>query len=84
MNPFKKLFLRDTTASGSLDAAAADDLAAFAQTEVQGMSRMGDFDGADTDDVWKQSSFDLRQGADIVDFSDTIPLDVFDKLFKKG
>jgi hypothetical protein len=36
----------------------------------------------DLEPAWQESSFDLRSGADITDFSDTIPSDVFHRLFK--
>jgi hypothetical protein len=81
MNPLKKLLLRDGDADrdsrgvhggGAADARPwADDMEPPAQPAP-----------IDLEDIWQESSFDLRSGADITDFSETIPTDEFDRLFK--
>lgn len=82
MNPFRKVFARAPLPPTDADTLGADELADFAATRAEAPHGAAEAD--DGDGVWQQSSFDLRQGADIVDFSDTIPAELFDRLFNKG
>jgi hypothetical protein len=81
MNPLMKLMLRDGNQERRRESVPGS-----SQSEAQAWAAEGQaaVDNTPTvlEEIWQESSFDLRSGADITDFSDTIPTEVFDRLFK--
>ena len=95
MNQFKKPLLRDALAVSEAPAAPtsmatdadpggrASSLAeADANASASATPEHEQEHEHENEPLWQASSFDLRSGADITDFSDTIPTELFDRWFK--
>ena len=85
MNQFKKPLLRDAIVVSEAQAAPTS-MATDANPGARA-SRLAEADAnanatPEHEPPWQASSFDLRSGADITDFSDTIPTELFDRWFK--
>ena len=91
MNQFKKPLLRDAIGVSEPPAAptpmATDADPGARASRVAEASASASASASTTPEhehepLWQASSFDLRSGADITDFSDTIPTELFDRWFK--
>ena len=91
MNQFKKPLLRDAIVvseppaaptSMATDANADPGARASRFAEADASASASTTPEHEHEPLWQASSFDLRSGADITDFSDTIPTELFDRWFK--